>query len=403
MRGRIYRILKKYLLKPVKVAFLEKNTLRLEKDSLQHQLHQLTQSILEHSSVFDENVYRSLNSIFDKGYTEKNELSEKYLTDGGEEFYSCILLQKAVNIDLDNLALCGHAHSGNRGCVRVGKFNGNKFPIDLLLAARLKITQVINRGIDTPCTGCDQLQKRKWGTCTYPLESITINDWTECNLRCEYCYTLDPSSARFTGSKRTHSLPLLFEDIFAQGYIGPNAKVSWGGGEVTIYKDFEVVSRTLIERRIPQLVNTNAVLFSPTIERGLRTKTMTVQVSVDAGTREIYKTIKGSDAFDMVWENIGKYAQAGSVILKYVLYNKNSDLKVVENFVELCQQKHVASIVLCPEARQNIQKTFSDDTLRSAAAILFKAKQIGLPYSVRSFYPQAQMKINEYLQQFAKK
>jgi organic radical activating enzyme len=369
--------------------------LKLENESIVSQLHQITASLLKNSSVFDEDVYRSRNAMFSAGYTARNARSEQYRTDGESEYYCCEYLQSLLNIDLDGLALCCHPHSGNRGIVRIGKFHGNTLPIDLLLSARLKLTQDINSGIDTPCTGCDLLEKRRWKK-AYPIKYLVINDWTECNLRCKYCYTLNPNSPRFSGEKRTHHLPLLIEDMFANKYIDPEGIVDWGGGEVTLYKDFEPVAAMFAERRIRQNVNTNAVRFSSTIERGLREKTMSVQVSVDAGTRETYQQVKGRDAFEPVWENIGKYAQAGDLTVKYIIYNLNSQIENVHNFIRLCQQHQVISVVLTPEVRQDTQGTFTDDTLRNVAIFAHEAKQAQLNLKLVPFLPKAQAKINEY-------
>ena len=358
--------------------------------SLQNQVEGLTRALLNPSNAFDDETYRRRNTMFDHGYGERNERSERYRSQNlgpRAERYSCVHLEQFVNLDLDGLALCCHPHSGNRGCVRVGKFQGDSFPLGLLLSARAKIRDDLNDGIDTPCTGCDMLRKQVWKKAIYPVNGVTINDWTECNLRCEYCYTLNENSSRLIGEKRKHNLYPLMKDMLEQGYLAPDSVVGWGGGEVTIYQAFEPTAALLADNRIQQHVNTNAVLHSAAIERGLRAGNMIVRVSVDAGTRETYQRIKGRDAFDAVWKTIGKYAAAGMLTAKYIVYDRNSAREDLQGFLRLCIANDVDSITVVPETGRNITGDFSGETRRNTAAMIDEARKRGLSVTATPFTP----------------
>jgi len=367
---------------------------------LQMQIERLTASLLESASAFDEDVYKGLNAMFREGYTERNALSERYMADMEDEYYSCPHLQGTVNIDLDGLAICCRTHSRNRGCVRIGKFQGNAFPLALLLAARLKITRDINAGVDTPCTGCVELRKKRWDKPIYPIDSFVINDWTECNLRCKYCYTLQDFS-HVIGQEQRHDLLLLLKDALKNHYLALDAHVYWGGGEVTVYPAFEPVARMLLEHQIYQVVNTNAVVFSECIEAGVKANLMEVVVSVDAGTPETFLRIKGRDFFCRVWENISRYARAGTITAKYIICNDNVSPADADGFINLCSANKVASIALVPEQELLIHDGFSDETLRLTAHMIHMAERLGLTLAfMQPFSSKQRARIDEHLKSF---
>lgn len=342
-------------------------------------------------SRFREKEYHTLNTMFTPEVKRKNkEISSTqkpsgHLTDP-DGYYACPLLFGSVNLDLSTLGLCCHAHHIGRGSVRIGKFHGNTFPMKLLRAGREKIIRDLNAGIDTPCTGCDLLSKAQWTPPPYPINNITINDWYICNLKCEYCYTRDVKRwHKLIGNKRTHDVYLLFKDIVKNKYLNPGGIVTWGGGEVTVYKGFSPTARLLMDYGATQAVNTNAVLYSKFIEEGLATHKMEVQVSVDAGSRKSYREVKGLDAYHRVCENISKYSQAGDLMLKYIIYRKNSTEADIEGFIELCRNSKPSAVILCPESNEQNQKQVSQNTLQAVARIAGELKKMDLQVNLQSF------------------
>ena len=213
---------------------------------------------------------------------------------------------------------------------------------------------------------------RRWRT-KYHLKYVTINDFYTCNLRCCYCFTQTESGAEHLTRQRTHDAQTLFEDMVARGYLAPDAVIHWGGGEVAIYPHFEPVASLLIENGVLQFVNTNALVYSPVIEQGLRQRRMVVQVSVDSGTPETYELIKGRPAFEVVFKNLTRYVRAGDVQVKYIIMEQNNSDQDVDGFLARCQAAGVKEIVVVPEAGELVRKAISEKTITSAARIMFGA------------------------------
>ena len=64
-----------------------------------------------------------------------------------------------------------------------------------------------------------------------------------------------------------------------------------------------------------------------------------LNVSVDAGTRETYREVKGLDAYDRVLSHIRRYAQEGAVIeIKYILMPENCDRENIDGFLAFCKE-----------------------------------------------------------------
>ena len=303
--------------------------------------------------------------------TEKVLLLEK-------AYFSCFYLEEGLNISQNWLTHCCIIHSeGKKGSVRIGNFDGNVFPIELVLNARRKLIADNQTECDTPCKGCHFLEKKVWPKNKYFFRSLTINDWDHCNLKCDYCYTQIPEWQLH--EDRTHELVPLIEDMVKNEYLAPDAVIVWGGGEVTVYRDFEPVAELLMQNNFKQYVNTNAVLYSKAIEQGLMNGKIDVQVSVDAGTRETYKNVKGKDAFDIVWRNISKYSAFGQVTAKYIAKKNNSGVPDIVGFLSHCQNSGVYCVCVAPELSEYSHNAISEETLWNVALMIYLANQGQIP------------------------
>jgi hypothetical protein len=87
----------------------------------------------------------------------------------------------------------------------------------------------------------------------------------------------------------------------------------WGGGEPTLLADFEQTITVLNQHDAKQVLNTNCLQYSDSIEKSLvRSPATSLTCSIDAGSAETYRSVKGADCFDYVRENLARYARAGN-------------------------------------------------------------------------------------------
>ena len=112
-----------------------------------------------------------------------------------------------------------------------------------------------------------------------------------------------------------------------------------------------------------------ALVADTGIQRGLLTLTLTP----DAGSREVYKLIKGHDNYLKTWENITRYniACASGVDVKFIIQEKN--LNDIDNMILMSEAAGVRRITLSldlniPPARHADYRQYID-YFRSKAAV----------------------------------
>lgn len=170
---------------------------------------------------------------------------------------------------------------------------------------------------------------------------FTINHFTKCNSNCVYC-----SISRKTLDINYRLLPIL-KDMVKQKLIDKSCLFNWGGGEPTICSEFEEIASFLHKNGFHQAINSSGIVFSDTILEGLKDGSMSIQISPDSGTIETYKRIKRQNNFDLVWENIKKYAKYPNMLfVKYIFFSMSAKENDIRKFIEKCIECNVKNIVI---------------------------------------------------------
>jgi hypothetical protein len=168
---------------------------------------------------------------------------------------------------------------------------------------------------------------------------VTVDPINECNLSCDWCN----SNRILTQRHNRIETEVLLE--IAQGLAQWQGCSQWpkgveavciaGGGEPLLHKGIGKFIEACVNRGIEVGVVTNGTLLDKYLEP-LSLCTW-VGVSVDAGTSETFRKLKGKNAFDRVCENINmliSYSKKNScnlglnkpghgVSYKFLLYNGN--------------------------------------------------------------------------------
>lgn len=292
------------------------------------------------------------------------------------EFLSCEWIEYRVVLECRELRFCCVTHGKNKGFVPICDFNGGELPVDTIRTERDRLRELNNKkdGSESPCHGCYWLKRGTWdklpGNALF--DRVEINNFTICNLRCNYCYTV--INKDWDLPLYAYELKPLFERMISDGVLADNLKVEWAGGESTVLKDFDSVFDMLSDHGAYQTVFTNAVIFSEKVGKALKQGKAFTVTSVDAGTRETYLKVKGRDHFDTVWRNIKRYAETGgSVVVKYILKSDNSDEKELLEFVRRCEESKVGLIAVALDSREVGANTVTAGSLFGAALIALEA------------------------------
>lgn len=300
----------------------------------------------------------------------------------GGEYASCHWIEEHVELSrMDSMHYCCYSYRGedgsNKGHIKIADLTGATFPLEALEVDRQRIRQAIQHGRETVCLKCPHLTTRVWPARRYPIFSMTINSWTECNLRCEYCFTLKIEKHH----KVAYDLFGIMFDILRRGLLDPSGLVVWGGGDVSALHDFEAISKMLSHYGVAQQIKTSGIKYSPAAELVLKSGKGFVEISLDSGTRETFQAVKGRDMFDTVVANIRKYAKVGPLALKYIVLEKNHGRADLEGFLALCREACIPIVTVTPEWDDLFDKQVSDETLRQAAWLIHALKQQGIKVS----------------------
>ena len=218
------------------------------------------------------------------------------------------------------------------------------------------------------CENCLWIREEDWAERKKEFRYILINIWVKCNLKCIYCSNHKDEYV-LNNTKMYNIIPVL-EDMIKKGYITENTKIDIAGGESTLDPNFNNLIDLLINKNIKNInINTNATIYSKSIEKGIKQGIISLITSVDAGNRKSFKHIKKADLYSKVWTNIEKYAKSyeknnkNSVRAKYIVIpNTNDSRNEIKNFILKTKKANVQGVIYSTDLHwilhnQNDKKT----------------------------------------------
>ena len=162
----------------------------------------------------------------------------------------------------------------------------------------------------------------------------------------------------------------------------------FGGGEPVILQDFDKLIELFLSSGYRNIrINSSGIQYSKSIEKGLKEGKISVVISPDAGTKETYERIKQVKCYDIVLENIRKYAAANPslVKVKYIIYpNVNDTYTEIDKWFDECIKNGVKAVSFSVE--QNwLQEHFPDFTPDIYQKVLYmqnRAKELNLELEI---------------------
>ena len=95
----------------------------------------------------------------------------------------------------------------------------------------------------------------------------------------------------------------VIEDLVNKGYLRNGGEIAFGGGEPTIYPEFDDLINLFTRSGIDFMrVHSSGIKFSPAIENAIRQGALNVVVSIDSACPETYRRIKRVDCFEKSWK-----------------------------------------------------------------------------------------------------
>lgn len=272
-------------------------------------------------------------------------------------YKSCYWIENGINFDIDSYKLCClYSAKGGGNTIIENNYKGQPVDWEKIFEFKKNIKDMHKRGEIYPkCEGCIYLEEKDWPDDHSKISMINLNHWTKCNSKCTYCFTME-NKKYYNSLKGYNFLPIL-KDMIKHDILRPYGHVSFGGGEVTLLKEFDKLLEIFMEKGFPLTrIHSACMKYSKAIEKGLKKGCVDLVVSVDAGSKKLHEQIKQVKSYDLVWKNIKKYAENQkdpfAVKVKYIVIPGVNNLEdEIKLFLEKVKSANVNCVIYDIDAR----------------------------------------------------
>jgi len=247
-----------------------------------------------------------------------------------------------------------------------------------------KLIDAINNGSPNKCQGCHMLMKGFWRKSVKlsMLSFASSNRGDACNFKCVYCYSKD-SLERLKSVTEGLTVYERLQQLADIPYINTEDMIlQLSNGEFTVNKHCDAMLDIILNSNWKLDLTSNCSVYreklAELMERGRVTAIVT---SLDAGTRETFKKIKGNDRFDIVVANLRKYPlEKTRLNVKYIfLEGINDNEAEVDSFYEIV--KELGGIIMFSSDRN---MPFTEKMRELALRMVLKAKADGVKINAGS-------------------
>ncbi len=271
--------------------------------------------------------------------------------------------------------------------------------IDKIIEGRRAFINDLNSGKTDKCDGCECLQIREENEVDQEKISwLNIASFTTCTLRCKYCYFNNNELGAKLADENRLLMPIVMQ-LHNKKILTDNVCLAIAGGEPLLFKDipetllflkknynnprFNFQSNCTITPKVKELAN---------VLKNTEMSWKNLYTSLDSGTRETFKKIRGRDLYNVVKENILTFARSNcftDIQLKYILldgkdgnYNlSKKDIIGFCNFVKQVKENTLSHVSIAIDrdlkyGNQPLSKALLDSAIKVAKF----AHQNNIPY-----------------------
>ena len=268
------------------------------------------------------------------------------------EYKCCPHIRNGLNFTRTGLRFCNKlSASGQDSIVLYGKDFYKKFT-----QIKHSIIEDCKKGIIPDyCKGCIYLEEKDWDTLDEAkINNLEIFHWNQCNCACIYCGNRNETHLKITEKKGKSAyvdLYKILKSFIKEGHFAQNVNVSFVGGEPTLLKEFTDILKLFMKHKYKMHILTNGILYEKLFAKSIRlNKENYMTISLDCGSKEVFKQLKRVDKFDDVIKNIKRYIKdtkenSKNVIIKYILIEGvNDNREEIIKWLDLCKNIGVGTL-----------------------------------------------------------
>ena len=243
----------------------------------------------------------------------------------------CLYLNNGLNFHYSGLTFCNKLWIGD---------TYQKYEDDYLKTFfdnREHILQDMQNGIvPEHCKNCLYLKDYTNEEITPKIKFMEIYHWNECNCACFYCSNRHVTKLKMTQKRNIKGvidvLPNL-KKLQKQNLLDENLEVTMVGGEPTLLKEFSGILKFFIKHKYGINILSNGIYYEKYIPKAVKASEKSfLTISLDSGSPEVFKQIKGVDKFNDVLKNIKRYVKDAKdaknrIMIKYIILEGVNDSK----------------------------------------------------------------------------
>lgn len=248
--------------------------------------------------------------------------NEKFVSKKDGYYYSCPWIEHGLVFFSYKLSMCCNCgHEGSSQTLIRNNYIGQEINWNRVFKVKEMYKNFHKKGkIHTSCVSCPYLKEEKWDNERY-INNLYISHWTQCNSKCIYCYA-SQNPENFEKPQNYKVLPIL-KEMMSKNILRTGGMISFGGGEPALLNEFEEIITYLLDNYFWGIrVHTSGIKFSPALARAINEIRGYVVVSVDSGSKEVFEKIKRVPCYDVVRDNIRKYALQTTFLGRFLVSAK---------------------------------------------------------------------------------
>lgn len=332
-------------------------------------------------------LYDIAKELIDIGFVTKEQILNQL---DRKKYFSCGSLENVALVENRGIFYCCSLENIRNAAPFVPWQNTMEETVDLFLKQRDRfIEELQTRGADNPCAGCPDLRGTYWETDRH-VSILALSMAYPCHLACSYCDL--PTNAKHLPEHRDQvekacsvSIPELLKCLREKGHFSPSEPIQISGGEITA----SPVKGELLAAVSPYPVQvfTTAVIYDETIAAlTAREDGSFLNVSLDSGTAETYRRVKGLDAFERVKATLRRYRAGGSnLLLKYILLPENTARVDLDSFLELAAELKPQSVSISCDIRVKTS-LLPQAVIDGAVYLALGCQRRGLAYTILPYF-----------------
>lgn len=207
-----------------------------------------------------------------------------------------------------------------------------------IIKRKSEVEEGINSETYDPCEGCPYIERYSREDHN-KINYISLENFTYCNMRCTYC-----SPKYYGGKEAVYDTHDIISELIDGNYLGDKVHVVWGGGEPTLQKQFKEITENLIgiDNVYKIRILSNSLRFSKDLYDLASNEKIRIVTSIDAGTQDVFKKIRGRGEILTVLQNLKTYTEKikdpENLTLKYILTEQNYHSDELAEFVNLLKE-----------------------------------------------------------------